>query len=220
MFVTLPIARCATAVRSGMPPVMAARRAGRARRRRPGWLPAAATSSARPHPAGQDQAGDETRRDEERRDSGCVGACYRTSILRSGGGGSLGSVTVRTPLVRSADDARRRRSWSANSKVRGERAVAALDLMEVEDRPPRRTRRSRAATDRQPRVLERELDLLAREPGQLGGDDVAVVGFVDVDRRRPGVGVVGGQAFEPSCHARRSRKRIPRHTAMQSSDDR
>ena len=192
----------ATPVRSGSPPVD-----GRSRRRAAGAgagcasAGRGASSAVRMRPVRTSPAAKPSD-DARHHDGECVGASTgpRFRAVRRG---SLGSVTVRTPSLRSAVtavavDGRRTRTCART-------AVAAFDLVEVAAlRQPAADGRA-AAADRQPRVLDRELDLLARQPGHLGGDDVAVGGFVDVDRRRPGVGVLRGQASSRSCQARRSR---------------
>ena len=88
-----------------------------------------------------------------------------------------------TPFVRSAVT-RLGVDLGAELERPGECAVTAFDPVEVE--------RSQACGGRRcgaprivRRVLDRHFDLLAGEAGHFGGDDVAIVGFVDVDRRRP-----------------------------------
>ena len=185
--------------------------AARDRRRRGGCArPAAARagvaallSPARPHPPGHDEAG-KKRDGHEQREDGNSSSHHRTSILR----------------------ARRRRGfWQRDRQhavgqvgrdrlgvdLRGELerprecAVAALDLVEVKASRGSAARSIALAADRQPRILEREIDVFARQAGHFGGDDVAVLGFVDVDRRRPGVGMMAGEPLEPFCQTRRSR---------------
>ena len=96
---------------------------------------------------------------------------------------ALGSVTVRTPSRRSAAMPLR---IDGVGELEGPQkaAVAALDLMVMARRLSADAGRPRPA-DGQPVVMQREIDLLARDPGHLGRDDVAVVGLIDVDRREP-----------------------------------
>ena len=102
---------------------------------------------------------------------------------------------VSTPSARSAA-MRSPAIFSANSNDAPEAAVAALDLVIVHRVAGRRAGLARAV-DGQTRVLDRELDLFARQAGQLGGDDVGVAGLVDVDRRGPRVGMVAREALQP-----------------------
>ena len=88
--------------------------------------------------------------------------CHRTSILRAGGRRSLRQRDVSTPLVRSADDRFARRSSIGELERARERAVAALDLVEVDASPGIGRAIGAPAADGQARVLERQLDVLAR----------------------------------------------------------
>ena len=67
-------------------------------------------------------------------------------------------------------------------------------------------------------VLDRQLDVVAREPRQLRRDDVAVLGFVDVDRRRPRVGLRRRQPFEPFLPQRGGRAADPTAWADRSRE--
>ena len=70
-------------------------------------------------------------------------------------------------------------------------------------RAPRRGRAAgRGSSAASPRARARSCSRV--RPGHLGGDDVAVGGLVDVDRRRPGV-ASWRAASSRSCQARRSR---------------
>ena len=113
MLVTLVIARCATPVRSGMPPVTGTRRPARAAGCGAGCGGALAGGA---HPTGHDEAGEE-RHGHEKREDGNSSNHHRTSILRAGGRVAFGSVIVSTPLVRSADTASMS-IFDANSNVR------------------------------------------------------------------------------------------------------
>src|SRR5688500_7543981 len=73
------------------------------------------------------------------------------------------------------------------------RAVAPFDLVIVHGAGAAGARFA-CSLDRQARVDDRELHLLARGPGHFGGDHVRRVGLVDVDRRGPGLVAVVGQA--------------------------
>ena len=177
MLVTLPMARCAMPVRSGSAAgaagaaarVCAAawRLGGRRRRRHLG-----AAHAAGEHESGHQADGDRGEDDEEAPEHGhesCAG--QRTSILRGGGGGTFGTVTVSTPSLRSAV-IRSPSIESVNSNTRAERAVTALDLVIVH-RVAGTGPRLAAALDHEPRLLDGELDVLTAEAGHLGGHDEA-----------------------------------------------
>src|SRR5687768_10224118 len=77
-----------------------------------------------------------------------------------------------------------------------EAAVAALDLMVV-DRVAGRRPGLAGALNRQTRVFDREVHLLAGQPGKLRGDDVSVAGLVHVNRRGPRIRLVARQPLQP-----------------------
>ena len=87
--------------------------------------------------------------------------------------------------------------------------MPALDLMEVNivGGPL-----DALTTDRQARIGHRELDLIAGEARQFGGDNVAVCGLVDIDWRRPRISVVQREALEPFLPGPQIAPRIHRHS--------
>ena len=89
---------------------------------------------------------------------------YCTSIRRAGGGGTFGSVTVSTPSVRSADTLSLSIRVGELERPR-ERAMAALDLVEMYGTSVGDASIDALAADRQPRVLHRELDRSRARPG-------------------------------------------------------
>ena len=109
---------------------------------------------------------------------------------------------------------RNRLDVDVRRKFKGARegAVAALDLVEVNDVAGGRVSIDSLTTNRQPRIFERKLDVFACKSGHLRGDDVAILRFIDVDGRGPGVGVVIGQSFEPFLPHAEVTKWVPRHT--------
>ena len=130
-----------------------------------------------------------------------------------GRGGAFGSVTVSTPSLEvGGDRVRRRPCRRTRRSARTSRGRA---------RPGGSGRRAVAArrSARRPRMVRRESSngssiCVARDARHLGGDDVAVVGLVDVDRRRPGVGVMARQPLEALLPRAQIAQRIPRHAIV------
>ena len=98
--------------------------------------------------------------------------------------GAFGSVTVRMPLRYTALTA----SASTSDGSRSARSVLAVEGLDVADalRVLVLHLRGALAADRQHAVLERDLDVLLLETGQLGGDAQLGVGLGEVDARRVG----------------------------------
>src|SRR5262249_58402805 len=97
-----------------------------------------------------------------------------------------------------------------------ERSVTALDLVVA----PRRGFRAVAGTnapDRQPVVLDGQVDLVAREARHLGRDHVARGRFVDVDRRGPGAPPPRGGGVPPVPPSAAGAPRGPGHTPDRST---
>ena len=71
------------------------------------------------------------------------------------------------------------------------------------------TRASRRPCSGEPAVVHLDADLLAREPGQFGGDDEGVGGLAQVDGRRPALRAGGGQPLESVLNREQIAERIP-----------
>jgi hypothetical protein len=70
--------------------------------------------------------------------------------------------------------------------------------------------------NRQPAVFERQIDLLAADPGQFGGHDKRRSGLVDVDGWRPRLDLMVREAFQPLLQ----NPKFPRHTVDRSTVER
>ena len=63
--------------------------------------------------------------------------------------------------------------------------MAAFDLVKVKRLPGSGAAIDAPAADRQPRIFQREIDVFAPETRHFGSDDIAVLGLIHVNRRRP-----------------------------------
>ena len=132
---------------------------------------------------------------------------HRTSMRRAGGGALLGMVTVRTPSLQVGADhpvIDRVGEVDAAAKLPCPRStLMVVSRLSLSGTPPARMPRMVELT-----VLHRNVDLLAAEAWQLGGDDVTVFGFVDVDGRRPGASVLDRIRSSRSCQAQQIPQRV------------
>src|SRR5579872_1013096 len=97
-----------------------------------------------------------------------------------------------------------------------ERTVAAFDLMVMTGGAFGHAGGA-LAPNRQTVVLDGQVNLIAREAGNLRTDDVAVVGFVDVNRGRPGRHLLGGEPFESLLPRAQVTKRVAGHQKDRST---
>ena len=208
---TLGMARPATAERSGRPAGTAGAAAAACAARR-GRLRFGARLLGAAQPPGQHHAADEAGGDQDEREEDTA---HQDTSIRLGGGHGLGQGDRQDAVTQIGGDGVGVHRLAKREDAQ-ERAVAPLDLVVVARGALRHAGRARAA-NRQPVVLQGDVDLLARQPRQLGGDDVAIGGFVDVHRRRPRRAVLRGEPLEPFLPGAQVPQRIARHAMDRST---
>ena len=176
------MARCATPVRSGMPPATGtADRAtyrGRRREARPMLSPAVrmrpVTTSPAKNAMVMNSAKTAIRADH-----------HRTSIFRAGGGAAFGQRDREHAVGQVGGDRLdvdlRRRTRRCAKTSRGRVRSGGSEVSRRRGGRDRRAGRGSSTAS----LFEREIDVFAPQPRHFGSDDIAILGLVHIDRRRP-----------------------------------